>query len=228
MMSYIDKSFFENPLAEYFWWLFTKTGYQLKYWGNHLRISYKAKIKNTIFGRYNWIGREVILVNSQLGSYTYIQSGSLINNCSIGSFCSIGANVTIAPGKHPTTRFVSTYPSFFSTPGNLLDNFTDQNVFETSVRVDIGHDVWIASNVLIIDGIKIGNGAVVAANAVVTEDVEPYSIVGGVPAKHLKYRFLTDEIAFLQEFKWWDKEVSWLKANVSKFWSLEDFIKSFK
>jgi acetyltransferase-like isoleucine patch superfamily enzyme len=225
-MKYIDRTFIINPLTVYLNWLLKKSYYQLKYWGKHLRIGYNSKVSGCSFSTYNWIGTDVNLSNCNVGRYTYIQSRSTINNCKIGAFCSIGSNVTIAPGKHPTDTFVSTHPSFFSRPGNLLDNFVDQDVFKNFDNVVIGNDVWIGSNVLIVDGVTINDGAIIAANAVVNKDVEAYAIVGGVPAKHLKYRFSAPQVEQLLRFRWWDRDIHWIKNNITSFWSIDEFIKN--
>ena len=80
-------------------------------------------------------------------------------------------------------------------------------------QVIIGNDCWINANVTIISGVTIGDGAVVLAGAVVTKNVPPYSIVGGVPAKILKYRYSEEDIKFLLKTQWWNKEDFWLKQN---------------
>lgn len=91
--------------------------------------------------------------------------------------------------------------------------------------VDIGNDVWIGAGVTIMEGIRIGDGAVIAANAVVTKDVKPYEIVGGIPAKHIKNRFTEDEVLFLKEFKWWNRDVKWIKENALAFSDIERFMR---
>ena len=100
----------------------------------------------------------------------------------MGKFCSIGPNVRTAPGKHPTHTFVTTHPSVYSNPSNLLKNFSNRNHYHYESEVVIGNDVWIGQDVLLKPGIHIGDGAIIAQRAVVTKDVPPYAIVAGVPA----------------------------------------------
>ena len=88
----------------------------------------------------------------------------------------------------------------------------------------IGHDVWIGANAIISRGVTIGNGAVVAAGAVVTKDVQPYSVVGGVPAKHIKFRFSPEEIEQLENLKWYEWEDSKLKEFSSCFTDISLFL----
>lgn len=93
--------------------------------------------------------------------------------------------------------------------------------------IEIGNDVWIGDRVTILDGIRIGDGAIIGSGAVVTKDIEPYTINVGVPAKSIRKRFIEDEIKFLLEFKWWNKDWEWIKINSDKFESIENFIDEF-
>lgn len=226
LKDYIDYSFFTNPIGEYLKWLIKKAYYQAKYWGSHLRIGYKSKVSNTTFGKYNWIVNDVVIENSILGDFTYISSGSVILEAEIGKFCSIGPNVKIAPGKHPTSIIVSTHPAIYSNPSYCLMNFSKSDKHKPYRKVRVGNDVWICANVVISDGVTIGDGAVIAANSVVTKDVEPYSIVGGVPAKHIRYRFEKNQIEYLLNNKWWDEDIEWLEKHANTLWNINDYLKS--
>jgi acetyltransferase-like isoleucine patch superfamily enzyme len=118
----------------------------------------------------------------------------------IGSFCSIAANVTLLLGAGHNTGWVSTYPirEIFDLPGRFERHPTYRG------PTVIGNDVWVGRDVLILDGITIGHGAVIGARAVVTKDVRPYAIVGGVPAREIRRRFTDDQVEALLNVAWWD------------------------
>lgn len=217
-------SYFNNPLFEYLRWLKCKFFYELRYRKQKLFIGYQSRVQNSKFGCYNWLGSKVFITNSRIGDYTYINDGSIINNVTIGKFCSLASGIRIAPGKHPTSKYVSTHPSTYYNPENLQGNLGAQTSFAYSLPVTIENDVWIGANAIIIDGVTIGNGAIVAANSVVTKNVEPYSIVAGIPAMHQRYRFNESQINFLQQFKWWDKNREWLINNIHTFSSIDELI----
>ena len=223
MKEFLDRSFLTNPITEYLYWLANKTRYQFKHWGKHLRLGYFTVVRNCDFGSYNWIGGRCILINSQFGSYSYVNDYSYILWADIGKFCSIGPNVKIAPGRHPASTFVSTHPVLFNNQGNFVRNYCTEAKFKNYSPVAIGNDVWIGANSIVIDGVSIGDGAIVAANSVVVKNVAPYDIVGGNPARFLRKRFTDSQVAYLLNFKWWDKDFDWIQANVSKFWNIDDF-----
>lgn len=107
----------------------------------------------------------------------------------MGAFCSIAVNVTIVKGNHPV-HAVSSHPFFFCSIFGLTDkNVALADIAPKNTKVIIGHDVWIGANATILTGITIGTGAVIGAGAVVTKDVPPYAIIGGVPAKIIRYLF---------------------------------------
>lgn len=118
---------------------------------------------------------------------------SRVANADVGAFCGIGPNVRIGPGLHPT-RWVSTHPVLYSNAMQSGIAFCESRKFEDNRPIIIGRDVWIGANALVLDGVSVGHGAVIAAGAVITKDVPPYAIVGGVPGKVLKMPFDSDTI----------------------------------
>ncbi|MBI5324137.1 MAG: CatB-related O-acetyltransferase [Ignavibacteriae bacterium] len=150
----------------------------------------------------------------------------------IGRFCAIGENVRTHLGLHPSKEWVSVHPAFFSNQAQAGFTFTTANLFDEHKYIDddkkfvveIGNDVWIANNVIIMDGVKIGDGAVIGAGSIVTKDVEPYSVVGGVPAKIISKRFSDEQIEKLLKIKWWNWDYEKIKENSDLFSNIEKFL----
>ncbi|MBR3076019.1 MAG: CatB-related O-acetyltransferase [Bacteroidales bacterium] len=163
-----------------------------------------------------------------MGYGTYIGTDCHVE-ANIGRFTSIGAELRIARGTHPLgAPFVTTSPVFYSLQKQAMYTFAKEQRFEElRPMASIGNDVWIGDRVSITGGLTIGDGAVVLSGAVVTKDVPPYAIVGGVPAKILKYRFDEETIAFLLKSQWWDRPVEWLKSNWVLFSNLDEMKKVF-
>jgi len=146
-----------------------------------------------------------------VGKYTYgkpeikvwsVNDGKL----EIGNFCSISGQVIIYLGGNHRIDWVTTYP-FGHIHQNIFKEFNGVGHPKTNGDVIIGNDVWIGEYARIMTGVTIGDGAVIAANSHVVKNVEPYSIVGGNPAKHIKYRFTPEQIEKLLQIKWWDWDV---------------------
>lgn len=221
-------SFFKNPATVWLLFIFRKFIYEYKYSENNLSIHYLVRLSNCSFGNYNTLYPYVTLDNVSMGDFSYIAENTKIGNAVIGKFTSIGPDVMIGLGKHPTRNFVSTHPAFFSSLGQSQVTFSTESVFEEFAKINIGNDVWIGARAIILDGVNIGDGAIIAACAVVTKDVPDYAVVGGVPAKILRYRFEPNEIKFLKEFTWWDKDISWLRENYYQLHDIKNFIKFAK
>ena len=219
------KSFFKNPLTLWFKWYLTSM--ILKLQNKNLKIGYLSTVQNVKFGNYNTIYNNVKISNTTIGDYVYIQNTTQIQSSTIGNFCSIGANVKVGLGIHPTTYF-TTFPSFFSIRKQCQVSFVDKNYFKETGSNYIGNDVWIGDNVTILSNITIGDGAIIAAGAVVTKDVKPYSIVGGVPAKFIKYRFNNTIIKKLLSIKWWEKDIDWIIKNMPEHKIFKSIQKTLK
>ncbi|GGH56144.1 hypothetical protein GCM10007423_64420 [Dyadobacter endophyticus] len=151
-----------------------------------------------------------VLVGCKVNRHTYVGKNSYFSNATIGSFTSIGPDVICGMGGHPLS-FVSTYPGFYKKAIAGSTFFGTEFSFEEKKESTIGNDVWIGARAIIIGGVNIGDGAVVASGAVVTKDVPDYAIVAGVPAKIVKYRFDPEEIAGLQRLKWWSYDDAQLR-----------------
>ncbi|OCG19217.1 MULTISPECIES: CatB-related O-acetyltransferase [unclassified Gilliamella] len=151
------------------------------------------------------IGGEISFKGS-IGAYTYIRKGCRLSPGlkSIGRYCSIAPDVKIGDGNHPTT-WLSTSPfQWGAFPVPIEYPLENRIVFEKPTKtITIGNDVWIGTNVTITPNVTIGDGAIIAAGAVVVKDVEPYSIVGGVPAQVIRYRFDDKIIERLLKQQWW-------------------------
>ncbi len=139
----------------------------------------------------------------EVGCCSYVATKASVEGTKIGRFCSIGPSLICGSGDHPVD-WVSTCPVFFSTLGQCGISFTEKTLFEEQKKFEIGHDVWIGARVFIRDGVVVGSGAIVAAGAVVVDDVPDYAIVGGVPARIIRYRFDDEIIQKLLEIKWWN------------------------
>ena len=168
-------------------------------------VSFSSFIFRSKLGRSVRVYSGAVLKNTAVGSYTYIAPDCTIVNASIGNYCSIGAGVKVCIGKHPT-NFFSTHPCFYSEK-SVFHVKKSRLKFENEVgSVILGHDVWIGANALVFDDVAIGNGAVIGAGSIVTRDVEPYSVVVGIPARHIRFRFEEEQINELQQSCWWDND----------------------
>lgn len=216
------KDLIKNPLT--IWLLRYLRARILEHQNKNLKMGYLSIAYDCTFGIYNRLYDNVSLNESILGNFTYIAENTKISRTSVGKFCSIGPDCKIGLGKHPVKDFVSTHPIFFSTLKQTQITFVDKNYFKEFENIEIGNDVWIGANVIILDGVKIGDGTIVAAGSVVTNDIPPYAIVGGVPAKIIRYRFEGTEIEKLLELKWWDMDLESLKDNYKKFHNIKELL----
>lgn len=141
------------------------------------------------------------LVCVKMDRYSFCGYDCEIVNTEIGAFCSIANNVKIGGARHPI-EWVSTSPVFYSGRDSVKKKFSTFDRDEDKHTI-IGNDVWIGANVIIIQGVKVGNGAVIGAGAIVTKDVGDYEIVAGNPAKVIRKRFSDNIIQGLLDSKWW-------------------------
>lgn len=178
------------------------------------------------------IGENVAILNDVhlnqvcIGDFSYISNGSILNNVQVGNFCSIGPQIQIGFGPHPSKVFVSTYPAFYTDNNTgCPQSFRKNKIFDDSFpRTIIGNDVWIGSNVIIPGGIQIGSGAIIAAGSVVVKEVPPYAVVGGNPAKIIRYRFSEEQIEVLLEAEWWNWPIEKIIKNVTIFSDIDKFL----
>lgn len=184
----------------------------------------------TVFEGRNKLSHHAFF-RGELGFASYIGSNSVVEG-KIGRFCSIAEKVSFIGATHPVNDYVSTHPCFYSMKKQSGFTYATEQIFDevpklngSQYSIEVGNDVYIGYGVTVIGPCRIGNGAVVAAGSVVTTDVPDFAIVGGVPARIIRYRFTEEQIAFLNKLQWWDKPHEWIKSHVNSFSSIEEMMR---
>jgi hypothetical protein len=190
-----------------------------------------ASLKETRLGAYCEVGARTILLDVEMGDYSYVVNDSQMTYTTIGKFCSIAAMTRINPGNHPMHRASQahfTYRASAYFPGESDD--AEFFAWRKSHRVHIGHDVWIGHGAIVLPGRNVGTGAVIAGGAVVTKDVAPYTIVGGNPARPIKRRFTEAVEERLVRLGWWDWDHQALRIALPDFRKLgiEEFLDKYE
>lgn len=196
--------------------------------GYNCRIIFKTKLEGN-----NKIGNNTVL-GGVIGRCTYIGYDSNVIG-EMGRYCSISAKVTFMSATHPTNKFVSTSPVFYSLRKQCGATYSKIQKFDefgqngiVGYPIKVGNDVLIGYNATLLGPIKIGNGAIIGAHSLVNKDVEPYTIVAGVPAKVIGKRFTDEQITMLNKIQWWNQDEKWIKENVDLFDDIENFIAYFE
>ncbi len=167
------------------------------------------------------------IYNCAIGRYSYISYNSKLINTKVGAFCSIADHVYIGGNEHPI-EWVSTSPVFQNTKNSGSSTRFARHEITAPLCTEIGNDVWIGHAAIIKAGVKIGDGAIIGAGAVVTKDIPPYAIATGIPAKITRYRFNDDTIKELQEIAWWKLSNKELKELGPFITSPTTFIEEIK
>ena len=167
----------------------------------------------------------------EVGKHTYgvpdidVYKGSE-RKVTIGSFCSISKGVRLITGGIHQKDWVSLYPfrTTFNLPGAYNDGMPSSNG-----EIVIGNDVWIGTDAIIMSGVTIGDGSIIASGAIVTKSVKPYSIVAGVPARHIKFRIEEKYIPYMLEIKWWNWDEKKILSEVELLSSIniDQFVDKF-
>jgi len=164
-----------------------------------------ANIRDSSIGRCCEILADTSLHTAELGDFSYLGPRCIVGDATIGKFCAIAAEVRIGAPNHPMDRpsmHRFTYCPEYYAAGAVRDHaFFDRRKEDRAV---IGNDVWIGHGVIVLPGVKVGDGAVLAAGAVITKDVQPYTVVGGIPAKFIRERFSRSIAERLTSIAWWD------------------------
>ena len=186
----------------------------------------------TVLKGRNYIGKNTYLSNVEMGFGSYISDKGILKNTKIGKYTSIGPEVQTILGRHPSHTFAAVHPAFFSKGTDLGFAYSKETVFqefdyidkEKNIQVLIGNDVWIGSGAKILQGVTIGDGAIIGAGSLVTKDVPPYEVYGGIPAKKIKDRFGDREKEGLKRLQWWNKGEPWILAHVKEFKDVKELL----
>ena len=198
--------------------------------GHDTRVHPTAVVKHTTLGNYVDIGERVTLNEVEMGDFSYIARDAMVIYSTIGKFCSIAAATRINPGNHPMWRATQHHFTYRAKRYGMADA-DDAEFFQwrRDHHVSVGHDVWIGHGAVLLAGVSVGVGAVIGAGAVVSKPVDPYTIVGGVPAKPIKRRFPEAIAERLMEMSWWDWPHERLRAALPDFrkLSVEEFLEKY-
>jgi phosphonate metabolism protein (transferase hexapeptide repeat family) len=179
-------------------------------------LSPESEIRRCRLGPWTEIGHGCRLIDCEIGAYSYCHEWVDMISTVMGRFCSIASHVRVNPGNHPMGNACQHHCTYRRRAfGFAEEDDTDFFAWRRSHPCRIGHDVWIGHGALVMPGVTVGDGAVIAAGAVVTRDVEPYTIVGGVPAKLIRRRCPAELAQRLQAIAWWDWDHATLRERIS-------------
>jgi phosphonate metabolism protein (transferase hexapeptide repeat family) len=188
-------------------------------------------VRDSTLGAWTAVGARTTIAETTMGDYSYVVNDSSIIYAEIGKFCSIAAHTRVNPGNHPMWRAALHHFSYRSVSYQLGEE-DDLEFFDwrRSHKVVLGDDVWIGHGAIILPGVTIGTGAGVGAGAVVRHDVPPFAIVGGVPARQIRWRFDEPVRQALLEIAWWNWPREALKAALADFRKLpaEQFVEKYR
>ncbi len=179
-----------------------------------------SRVRQSVVGRHCSVDRQNLLLGVNLGERSYTGPWNMIFHAEIGRFCSISYGVTIGPPDHALDR-ISTHPFLYDAKFGIMEEDGAIRNEKFARPCKIGHDVWIGANATVLRGVEVGNGAVIGANSMVNKDVPPYAIVGGTPARIIRYRFSPEIIAELERIRWWEWPDDKLRRHKALFSSKE-------
>jgi len=185
-------------------------------------------IVSSMVGGWTELGSQTSLLESTFGDYSYTAGQVSIAYTDVGKFCSIAAQARINPGNHPMGRVTQHHFTYRRAQYGFGE---DDNTFfdwRRASRCVIGHDVWIGHGAIILPGVTIGTGAVVGAGAVVSKDVEPYTVVVGVPAQPRRKRFSAEMIEALLRIAWWDWDHPTIQERIDSLLDIERFVERYR
>lgn len=192
-------------------------------------VSKKSTVKDTVLGRYVDIGPNCTILESSLDDYSYCAGYNQINYAKIGKFCSIAQGVCINPGNHPSYTRVAQHHFTYRSRQYGFARENDDNFFtwRKVQMVVLGNDVWVGHGAILLPGVRVGDGAVIGAGAVVTHDIGPYEVAVGVPARVIKRRFDERTSQAIQRTRWWEWDHAILKERLGDFKDVQYFIDTY-
>jgi phosphonate metabolism protein (transferase hexapeptide repeat family) len=186
-----------------------------------------VSISESELGAWTEVRRDCRLNESTLGDYSYLMERVQLDFTEIGKFGNVASQARLGPTNHPIHRPTAHHFTYRSEIYDMGE--TDEAIFEWRAEqpVEIGHDVWIGHNATVLPDVTVGNGAVVAAGAVVSRDVEPYTVVAGVPAEPIDRRFSPAVAARLESTEWWHWDHETIAERLSEFRDLDAFLDAY-
>lgn len=187
-----------------------------------------CRIVKCDLGAYTSIGPNCSMRESSMGDYSYLAGEVSIVWTDIGKYCSIASHTRMNPGNHPTWRVTTSHCTYRRVQYGF-DNQDDSDFFawRQSHRCKVGHDVWMGHGTILTAGCSVGNGACIAAGSVVTKDIPPYAIVGGVPARIIKYRFDPVTIERLMRVSYWDWDHETIRSRFPDLLNVHTFLDKY-